>query len=112
MDPAVLKEIGAALWHRLLRPPGGQCPSLADYVRGPEGGEPPLQRVNLAYAPDDGGAQVAGGRTRVDESSTSSTIRSTKRDHKRRPAYPGTRCWATAGPRQGGGGGSLGRSHP
>jgi nucleoside-diphosphate-sugar epimerase len=35
---AVLKEIGAKLWHRLLRPPGGgRCPSLVDYVREPEG---------------------------------------------------------------------------
>src|SRR5262245_3510412 len=31
----LLRAKGAKVWHRLLGAPGGRCPSLADYVRGP-----------------------------------------------------------------------------
>src|SRR5215472_19202454 len=57
-------------------------------------------------------AQVGEGRAGSYESSTSSTIRSAERHHTRRRAKAGARPWATAGPRQRGRGGSLGRPHP
>jgi len=48
--PACHGQRRLPLWDRLLRAPGGRCPSLADYVRGAAGPREAPQRANVAYA--------------------------------------------------------------